>query len=505
MTISLERYVAITSGVIGDQVVAMRQLVGLRFTTDPRLPVDTVLVVDQDGAAEYFGADSDEADFAAQYFSYISPAPASRPRALRFAPWANVARAPRIYGAGAAYSVSAFSGISDGAIALTIGAHTEEVVGISLTGIIALADVASALQSAIRAVVAGSTQWTGATVVYNATAQAFNLVGGEAGDAVVSVGVASTGTDLAPLIGWNSGNTILSPGSAAKTPTEAMQAAHDVTDNFGSFSFDGDQLVDAALIKAVAQYNASLNVKFMMLHGVPRETASSLFTALADVASIGLVLNGTPGQYKEAIPAAIQAATDYNRRNATVNYMYRQVAGMTADVSSNDDANLFDAIKVNYYGQTASAGQNLAFFQRGFLLGSATSPQDMNVHSNEQWLKSYLQSLLLSQQISIGKLPANATGRGMVLGQVNAAAQRGKLNGTISVGKTLTVTQQIAVTDLTGDPTAWREVQTNGYWADVEIVPETGPSGVTEYVALYTLAYAKNDVVRMIRGSHNMI
>ena len=64
--------------------------------------------------------------------------------------------------------------------------------------------------------------------------------------------------------------------------------------------------------------------------------------------------------------------------------------------------------------------------------------------------------------------------------------------------------QQIAVTQLTGDPEAWRDVQINGYWADAVVVERTGESDITEYVVNYTLVYSKNDVVRKISGSHNL-
>ena len=162
-------------------------------------------------------------------------------------------------------------------------------------------------------------------------------------------------------------------------------------------------------------------------------------------------------------------------------------------------------MRVNCYGETASAGQKLAFFQRGYLQGGATAPLDMNVHANEQWFKAFLSSRLLSLQLSMGKIPANNDGRGMALGQVIEGVNLAKFNGTISVGKDLNVAQQIVITQLSGDPDAWRDVQVNGFWADVQIAERIGESGVTEYVAQYTVAYSKNDVMRKIEGSHNLI
>ena len=91
------------------------------------------------------------------------------------------------------------------------------------------------------------------------------------------------------------------------------------------------------------------------------------------------------------------------------------------------------------------------------------------------------------------------------MAQVTDAANLGKFNGTILPGKNLSIAQQIAVTQITGDPSAWRDVQINGYWADAIVVERTGEAGITEYVVQYTLVYAKNDVVRKVTGSHNLI
>lgn len=504
MSISIDRYVNIVSGVIGAQAVAQRELVGLRFTSDPRVPVDAIVTVENTtDAIDYFGAGSNEAVFAAQYFSYISPAPASQAQKLRFAQWPSAAIPPRVYGVDAGTLIATFTAIADGSLSLTIGDYQTTVTGISLSGAGTLAGVATAVQTAIQAVVAGGADWTGATVAYDALTGAFTLTGGQTGDAAIAVGVAATGTDLSMLLGWRNTGTIYSPGSDAETPLEAFVRAENITDSFGSVSF-GPAITEVQAA-ALAQYIASLNVKYQFYVSVNASNVNSFYAALLNIPSTGMIFNGTAGEYKEAIPAAIMAATNYQRRNATVNYMYRQVGGFTADVTTNAVANDYDAKRVSYYGETASAGQKIAFFQRGFLQGTATSPLDMNVHANEQWLKAYLVARLLSLQLSIGKIPANNEGRGYVLAIVNEGVTLGKFNGTIILGKTLTTAQQIAVTQLTGDPEAWREVQTNGFWADCQIVERTGESGATEYIAQYTLAYSKNDVVRKIEGSHNLV
>jgi hypothetical protein len=310
------------------------------------------------------------------------------------------------------------------------------------------------------------------------------------------------------LLGWLSPLTVYSPGSAIKTPLEAFVDAEQVTDSFGTVSFGNGSLI-ANIITVpqaleLAQYIAAQNVKYQLYVQASKASAQDYEAALDAIQSVGGIINATPLEWKEALPMAAIAAINYNRRNATINLMYRQ-GPFTADVTADSEADVFDAMRVNYYGETASAGQKLAFFQRGYLWGGATAPLDMNVHANEQWLKAFLTARLLSLQLTLGRIPANNEGRGYIRGVVMEGVNQAKLNGTILMGKELSVAQQIAVTSLTGDPDAWRDVQIQGFWLDVVIVQVNGPSNVTEYVAQYTLAYSKNDVVRKIEGSHNLV
>lgn len=493
MSISIERYVSITSGVAGAQAVAQRELIGLRFSTDPKVPVGShVVVANADDALDYFGASSDEYKFAAQYFGYTSPAPASKPEKLRFAAHVDVARPARIYGEDVATTLGELQAITAGSLTITLAGVTQTVSSINLSAEISFAGIVSELTTKISAVFPGS------SVDFDALSGTFNLITGSIGTADISV----TSTELSELLGWGAG-AIMSPGSAVLSPVESLRAAERVSDSFGSFSF-GATLSTSEIVE-VATYNASRNLKYMYLQSVTSANAQAVSAAVLGIPSVGLVLNATAGQYKESIPQAIMAATNYSRRSATVNYMYRQVGGMTSDVSTDDGADLYDALRVNFYGNTANASREISFFQKGFLCGGATDALDMGVHANEQWLKAYLTARLLSLQLSLGKIPANNEGRGYVLAQVTDAANLAKFNGTILAGKDLTTAQQIAVTQITGDADAWRDVQINGYWADAAVVERTGEAGVTEYVIQYTLVYSKNDVVRKIQGSHNLI
>ncbi len=106
--------------------------------------------------------------------------------------------------------------------------------------------------------------------------------------------------------------------------------------------------------------------------------------------------------------------------------------------------------------------------------------------------------------LGTNRIPANLDGRGMVLDIVQEGIERAIFNGTILIGSTLTELQKATVNQLTGDPLAYQDIQSNGYWSDAEIVIDT-VNGVEEHICQYTLVYKKGDVVRKISGSHNLV
>lgn len=207
-------------------------------------------------------------------------------------------------------------------------------------------------------------------------------------------------------------------------------------------------------------------------------------------------------QFPEMFPMMIEAATDYTQINAVQNYEYQQVAGLTPSVSTDTDANFYDSIYVNYYGVTQQAGQQIAFYQQGFLQGASipTNIIDMNAYVNEIWLKDQASVSLLNALLTLNEIPANAAGKTQLTSILQTVITQALNNGVISVGKTLTTNQQQFITQQTGDPLAWYQVQNSGYWVGIAIQLQG-----SIYVATYTLIYSKNDVVRKIIGTHELI
>ena len=134
----------------------------------------------------------------------------------------------------------------------------------------------------------------------------------------------------------------------------------------------------------------------------------------------------------------------------------------------------------------------------------SANPGFQNLYANEIWFKDAIAANLLNLLLALSQIPANNAGVALITAQIQAIINIALTNGTISVGKTLNQTQQSTITELTGNPQAWYQVQNQGYVLSVEIVQQT-ISNVVTYTAEYTLVYSKDDVVQSITGSNDLI
>lgn len=503
--IPFSRYINIVSGVGGAQIVAERELIGRLFSNNQLIPPQSFLEFSNAAdVALYFGSTSDEYLRAAFYFGWVSKN-ITQAKKISFARWVSVGVGSQIHGKIASYSLSALTAISSGGFGLTLGGFTHELSGVSLSGLGSLSDVAAAVQAAIRAYSAGGDAWTGATVSYNSTRGSFDLVSGTTGTDVIAVTAAAEGVDLASALGWLTG-AVLCNGSNVETLTEALNTSAGLSNNFGSYLFLQQGAFTANQFEEIALWNNTNNNLYMFCLPVTAANAAVISAGIMDYEGCAMSLSLTANEYPEMVPMVVLAATDYTKANAVQNYMYQHNFNLTPSVLNSADANTYDALRVNYYGQTQYAGQYLAFYQRGVLTGGDNAPTDINTYANEMWLKTAMAASLMNLLIALAQVSANLGGKSQIMAQLMSVVKLALKNGTISVGKTLNQTQKAAVTTYTTDPDAWQQVQNIGYWLGLvieEVVNDE--SHLTEYQATYTLVYAQNNAIRSVSGTHILI
>jgi len=497
MSISITRYVDIQSGVGAGVSVAQRDLIGRFFADNPLIPADAVVEFDAaPDVALYFGGSSPEYLKAAAYFGFISKG-LTQPRKVSFARWAKVANEARIFGAPVTTSVAEFAAIGAGDLTFSVGGQQATLVAVNLGAVASYADVAAAIQTAVRA--EAGTQFATATVVYDAVRKAFNFTSSLEQAADITIDAPLT---LGVPLGWSNVAAVLSPGVDVTPVADALSLSADASNNFGSFAFvtalTDDELEEASV------WNAGRNVEFMFSARVTAANAAAVAAAVLSNPGTALTLAPLAGEHPEVVPMSVLAATAYGRRASVQNYMF-QKASLTPSVSSNTDANLYDGLRVNYYGQTQTAGQQINFYQRGVLMGGDSAPTDMNTYANEIWLKDAAQAAVMGLFLAVPRIPANAQGVAQVLAILQDSIDRALTNGVISVGKPLTTSQKVFVGELTGDADAWHQVQDVGYWIGATVVFEAGEGGTQEAKIVYTLVYSKDDAIRKVEGQHVLV
>lgn len=501
MPIAFSRYIAITSALGAGSTSPQRELIARLFTTNSDVPTKTVLEFTEDEVSNFFGASSQEARRANSYFGFVSKN-GTRPSRISFARWADADTAPLAIGTETDTTLTEFQAVTAGEFTLTLGVITETVSGIDLSSAGDFASVASAVQTVVRAANADAL-FAQAVVAYDAARSRFTLTGGgTGGDTAIDIQPTAATPVLGDLLGWGAG-TVFSRGVDAETIVEVLSESSQLTNNFGSYAFV--QTLTEEQVTESATWNDGNNVLYQYHVPVLPADAAAVSANIIGLGGTGMTLMGTQvNEFPEMLPMSVLAATNYARRASVQNYMFQQT-GLTPTVITSADADLYDGLRVNYYGQTQTAGQQLSFYQRGFLTGTGTDPVNMNVFANEQWLKDFAGSQIMGLLLALPRVPANATGRGQVLAVLrDPVVETALVNGTISVGRTLSTQQRLFITEQTGDPNAFQQVQTSGYWLDATIESRT-VNGVLEFFVAYTLIYSKDDVIRRVEGSHVLI
>lgn len=491
MAISIKKYVDITSGVGGGAGVAQRDLIARVFSSAPILSPDTVYeFTSLADVLVYFDSTSTEYIFASKYFGTISKV-ATSPKKISFYRYSPTATFAAIFGAKVKTTLAQFTAVTSGTLTFTLDTVAINVTAIDLSTATTLAQVASLVQT--KVIAAGV---TGATVTFDAVASKFKL------QTPAGMVISLAGGTTAALLGFSNG--IAANGATVQTLTNCLTTSANISTNFGSYTFLDTLTIDDHVEIGTWNTTSEQNIMFIYMVRVLAANSAAWSAALLDYSGVCLNLFVASTDWLIANVMGTLAATDYNKPNSTLNFMFQQYAAPVT-VTTTANSNLYDSQRVNYYGQTQTAGQLINFYQQGLLCGLATSPTDINVYANEMWLKDAATASILSLLLSMNKVSANATGKAMVKQQIIAIVLQALVNGTISANKPLNQTQKTYINTITNDLNAATAVGTTGYWLDVTLSSTTSVSGAVTWQANYLLVYAKDDVIRKVVGTHSLI
>ena len=202
------------------------------------------------------------------------------------------------------------------------------------------------------------------------------------------------------------------------------------------------------------------------------------------------------------MPMVLMAITDYDETDGVINYMFKKFPNNIPSVVDDATSDMLDNLRINYLGSTSQSNSTLSFYQPGYLQGSIP---DMGVYANEIWLKDYVVTSGLQLLVNKKRVPANNNGKNMFISVLQDVANKALNNGTIDSGKSLTASEVAYVTSIAdGNVTAYKNVEQNGYWYNVDIIKES--VGTTyKNVLKYMLIYTKGESIRKIEGSHILV
>ncbi|WCS27235.1 DUF3383 domain-containing protein [Methylobacterium sp. NMS14P] len=384
------------------------------------------------GVAQDFGTSAPEYLAALAYFSQ-SP----QPGALFIGRWAQAATHGHIRGATLSPMqrlLSVFTAVSNGSLSLSIDGTARNITGINLSSALNLNGVASAIQTAIAAVVPG------VTVKWDAVYNRFDIVSPTTGTASsVSYATASgSGTDLGPLMHLTSVDASAPvPGIAPETLVSAAATLANMSTAWyalllapASAPLDSDVIAVASFIEGIATSQSRI-------FGVTTQNANVLDgTQSADLASQLQSLNlartfiqfSSNNAYAAASLFGRIATVDWEGSNTAITLAYKQQPGIA---SENIAESQFAALKAKNCNVYIKVNNGTSIVWAGVM----TDGDFIDERVIADWFQNRIQvdvyNLMYGTQT---KVPQNDAGMTQIGNRIKSSCEIGVTNQSISEG-----------------------------------------------------------------------
>ena len=267
--------------------------------------------------------------------------------------------------------------------------------------------------------VAATTLTCGAALVsYDSQSGSFFIKGGQWG-ASGSIGYAS-GT-LAPSINLTQATgAILSQGAALGSPISFMNTVVNQTQNWFSFQTVFDPVTADKV--SFANWANSQDVEYLFINSsqdaallAPNPTSTSIYQIIAagysgvlNIYDPNVKLNGpTIG----AFCASWAASLDFEGAPGRSTLAFRSQSGLPAGVTTASAAQQLAANGCNFYGSYGTANANFVFLSNGSVTGPFLWA---DTYADAVWIKNALQLAMMTLLTTVGVIPYNSVGDGLI-------------------------------------------------------------------------------------------
>lgn len=321
-------------------------------------------------------------------------------------------------------SLADFTAIVNGELQLAINGAEQTISAIDLHTATTFAGVAQLLQTAIAAVVAGTT--------VKFTPSGFLITAPTTGpNSTIGFGeVAPAGTDLAPLLAIRQADgASVTNGSAVESITQSLQALSAASPLWYGFNFTSE-IVDADILAAAAWAEANQRI-----FGFTTNEAAVLDSnSTTDIGSLLDVkgYNYTFWQYDNVVEYASVSwfarafAVDFTQPNSTITMKFQTEPGITPVPLTLAQSDVLDSKNGNYY----------SFFGTTALIaeGVMASGQFFDERHGLDWFQNNIQIAVFNAVQTGTKIPQTDKGVARLVHAIEAACADAVNNGFIAEG-----------------------------------------------------------------------
>lgn len=451
MSINANRLVSIQPRVISGGSADL-ETNGLVLSASDLIPAGTPAMefTTAKAVGEYFGAESPEYDFAAQYFAGANNQQKGI-STLWIGRRISTDATAMLIGAKLTEDLASLKTITAGALTLTINGTQKKVTTLDLSAATSLSDVASKIETAI-----GNT----ATVEYNSTQQNFIV-------RTVSTGASATITvatgSSADALGLSAdAGAYASAGADAMTPAANMNAVCEVTRNWVGFTtLDLASAEDALAFAAWADIDDDYVYFDWSLDNAMLSATTNANTKAAQLQAFNCVAALYGDAQDAAFMLAIGASIDWNREQGVKTWFAKTTSGINPRVLDDTTAEVLDDLRCNYYGKFAARNSDFRLMNRGILTGKLYGFID--VLYGMIWFKSKIQTSVMDGMAAVNRAPYNERGYGLIEAWLVDPITAARKNGVIDTGLALSASQTAQIANEVGEDIS-RDLYSKGYW-----------------------------------------
>ena len=345
----------------------------------------------------------------------------------------------------------------------------------------------------ITALVSG----TGGTGTYTITPSQTVSTSTAMTTSVSSVGYA-TGTLSGSLNLTAVAGATLSAGAAAATPGAFMSALVLITQNWACFTTTWESVLSEK--EAFAAWTATNSPRYAYVctdSDINALTAGSTVTfgsylQTNSVSGVVPVWTGTDDFTHAAFVLGYAASLDFNRLNGRTTLAFRNQSGLIPAVTNANNASALQTNGYLFYGAWANATQTWNFMYAGAVSGQWTW---FDTYLNQIWLNANLQLAMVTLLTSVGSVPYNQAGYGLIYAACQAPIQAAVNFGAIRTGVALSPAQVAQMQYALGKDVS-STITAQGWY--LQITPATAATRIARASPSMTLFYADGQSVQSL-------